>query len=304
MRALWLVIISVVAIAHHTLATAQEDGLADVIAAHNTFIEDGSDDARGQLLAALSAYNGPPAVQSVNAYLTLMNRDATGDNYQHIRQSARATETHLMPVRSVLPKHYVEAKYIAAVALFNDRQDRDAILEMTHVEGFARAHFDDAGEKPEWTEDLKWKAEAWRMAMQAYFESTGESHPAPSEIQEILATYPVDEHLLNALEIDSNIDTDLPQCSGRMIQRPGLRYPAGKARRGMFGAVILQLQFDENGNVVNPRVLASVPNGVFDDRSLSTVEKWRFKPDDPEAVGATCRIQASNVVQPLVFQLR
>ncbi|MEM9375281.1 MAG: energy transducer TonB [Pseudomonadota bacterium] len=304
MRALWVVIISVFAITHHTLAAAQEDGLADVIAAHNTFIEDVSDDARGQLLAALSAYDGPPTVQSVNAYLTLMNRDATGDNDQHLRESALAAETHLIPIRSILPKHYVEAKYIAAVALFNDQQDRNAILEMTHVEGFVRAHFDEAGEKPEWAEDLKWKAEAWRMAMQAYFESTGESHPAPSEIQEILATYPVDEHLLNALEIELKIESDLPQCRGRMIQRPSLRYPVGKARRGMFGAVILKLQFDEEGNVVNPRVLASVPSGVFDERSLSTVEKWRFKADEPKAVGATCRIQASNVVQPLVFQLR
>ena len=117
------------------------------------------------------------------------------------------------------------------------------------------------------------------------------------------ANYPVpaDTAASNDEDGRGQFENKLPQCEGKMIQRPKMRYPSGKAMRGMFGAVILGFELDQDGNVVDPKILASVPIEEFDDRSLETVGKWRFKPDDSDQVGVSCRVERSNVVQPIVL---
>lgn len=283
---------------------AQDLDVTDAVAAHEAFVEDPSKPNRSNLLGALEAYQGDATVETVNAYLALLKGDTSSGKYRDMRESALATSLHLEPVAEILPKQYMEAKYIAALAYFNTRQNSDAILEMAHVEGFTKAFVDEIGEKPEWAEDLRWKSDAWGMAMEAYFKSAKERHPSSEEVDEILASYGADEASLNDQAMQSLNESGLPQCSGTMIQRPKLRYPAGKAMRGMFGAVILGLEFDTEGNVINPRVLASIPIEEFDEKSLRVVGKWRYKPDDPEQVGVSCRLERTDVVQPLIFQMR
>lgn len=142
------------------------------------------------------------------------------------------------------------------------------------------------------------------MAMDAYFEAEREKHPSDNELDAILKSYNIDEDALSAKAMLSEDEAGLPHCSGRMIQRPKMRYPSGKALRGKFGAVILGLEFDDEGQVINPKVLASVPIEEFDEKSLRVVGQWRFKPDDPDQVGISCRLERTDVVQPLVFQIR
>ncbi|MCR9268963.1 MAG: energy transducer TonB [Hyphomonadaceae bacterium] len=284
---------------------AEEIDITEIAEAHSAFEAAPNDGSRDALFAALQDYRGPATVETVKAYWQLMTFDVEAGDQDKLRASAIATAEHLDPVADLLPQRYIEAKYIAAVAYFSDQLAQDAMLEMAHVKGFTTQYLDETGERPDWAEKLRWRADAWGMAMQAYFESAGERYPAEGEIDAILASYGYNEASLNAAAIESPGESSgLPHCRGSLVQRPRLRYPAGGARKGMYGAVILQLEFDQDGNVVNPTVLASVPVEQFEEKSLRTVGKWRYKADKPNAVGNTCALERTNVIQPLVFQLR
>ena len=285
-------------------AMAQTNDISGVLAAQDAFAATPSSETRNGLLSALAAYSGPPAVETVNAYLALIVSDSTSENVENMRESALAAAAHFEPVKDIIPQQFIEAKYVAAVAYFNDDPSPDAMIEMAHVEGFTKAYRDNLGEHPDWADDLKWKADAWGMAMEAYFISSRERHPSEADIEAVLANYPVPNDTEANSDGDDETENRLPQCDGKMIQRPKMRYPSGKAMRGMYGAVILGFELDPDGNVVDPKILASVPIEEFDERSLETVGKWRFKPDDRDQVGVSCRIENSNVVQPLTFLIR
>lgn len=283
---------------------AQDLDVTSVVEKHEAFTASATDDTRRALLDALAAYKSDPTVETVQAYLALMKSDTGSAEYSEMRETALATAAHLEPVSEILPRQYIEAKYVAAVSYFNHRQNADAILEMAHVEGFTRHFVDDVGEHPDWANDLKWQADAWGMAMEAYFESSRERYPGRDEVNAILDTYGSLEEAAYIGASETAVEYSLPHCPGQMIQRPKMRYPAGKAMRGMFGAVILGLEFDSEGNVINPRVLASIPVEEFDEKSLRVVGKWRYKADEPDQVGVTCRLERTDVVQPLVFEIR
>ncbi len=285
-------------------AVAQDADITDIVSAQDAYTAETTDDTRAALMAVLAAYDDTPTVETVNAHFVVMANDTIAGDYDNMLESGLATRSHLEPVVDLLPRQYAEARYIVGIAQFNGDVDDAAMLEMAHVEGFARAYRDQIGEQPDWARHLKWKAGAWGMAMDAYFESTRKRHPDEDDIERIRASYGADTEAMNAAAGTYIDDSSLPTCSGRMIQKPKMRYPAGKAMRGKFGAVILGMAFDAEGNVINPRVLASVPFEEFDDKSMSTVSKWRFKPDNPKQVGVSCRIQRTDVVQPLVFQIR
>lgn len=297
-------VLFVLAVCTASTAVAQDAELTDIVLAEDAYTAEATDQTRANLIAALAAYTDAPTVETVKAHLTVMVNDTVLSDFDKMLESATATRAHIEPVRDILPKQYAEARFIIAIAQFNGDVDEAAMLEMAHVEGFTEAYRDQTGEQPEWAWDLKWKADAWGMAMDAYFESTRKRHPDDDEIEQILASYGADTNTMNAAAFASIDESGLPTCAGRMIQKPKMRYPAGKAMRGKYGAVILGMEFDAEGNVINPRVLASVPFEEFDEKSLRTVGKWTFKPDDPKQVGVSCRLQRTDVVQPLVFQIR
>jgi len=285
-------------------AIAQDIDIAEIVRTQDAYIAEITEDTRAEFVAALAAYDDAPTVEIVSAHLSIMVNDTATKNYKNMLESAAAARVHLEPVSDLLPKQYAKARYTVAIALFHGNLEDDAMIEMAHVEGFARSYVDDTGEQPEWAWNLKWKAAAWGMAMDAYFESARKRHPSDDEIEQIRASYGADVSSLNGIENTRVDEPGLPPCSGRMLQTPKMRYPAGKALRGKFGAVILGMQFDAQGNVINPRVLASVPFEEFDEKSMRTVSKWKFKPDDPKQVGISCRLQRNDVVQPVVFQIR
>nr|WP_070960848.1 energy transducer TonB [Hyphomonas sp. Mor2] len=281
-------------------AKAQDLDVTEIVATSDAFAASPSDSTRAALLSALGAYSGEPTVQSVNAYIGLVMHDVQNQDNEATFESASAATAHLQPISDILPKQYIESRFVAAVAQFNTEQSPAAMLEMAHVKGFTRRHKDSLGERPDWAIDLGWKADAWDMAMEAFFESVREAYPSDGERRTIIDAYRTTEE-----EVVSRLsESGLPYCTGRMIQRPALRYPASKARNGKFGAVILGLELDADGQVINPTVLASVPVEEFDEKSLRVVGKWKFRPDDRNAVGVTCDLQRTNIVQPLVFQLR
>lgn len=284
-------------------ARAQDPDVTEIVAASESFSTTASATTRAALIAALSEYSGDPTVESVNAYVTLLLYDGSGDSSEDLYETASQATAHMEPVADIIPKQYLEARFLAAVAQFNIEPAPEAMVEMAHVEGRTRAFEDQIGERPDWARSLEWKADAWGMAMNAYFESARESHPDEAEIQAILASYRADVASRNARAARSLDERGLPFCSGKMIQRPAMKYPSGSDNRGRFGAVILEFDLDPEGQVIHPRVRASVPEGVFDEKSLRVVGKWKFKPDDRRAVGVSCRLERTNLVQPLTFAL-
>ncbi|MEC7291057.1 MAG: energy transducer TonB, partial [Pseudomonadota bacterium] len=275
--------------------------VTEIVAAKQAFSAQANEDTRAALFDALAAYDGDATVESVNAYMALLLHDATGDSIEDMYQSATAATAHFEPVSDILPKHYLEARFMAAVGLFNVEHAPEAMEEMAHVRGRAQSFEDATGERPAWATSLRWKADAWEMAMEAYFLSADEPYPSDSDIQSILASYGVDTATANARADRSVAERGLPFCSGKLVQRPKLRYPIGGVRRGMYGAVILGLELDEEGNVIDREILASVPENQFDKKSLRVVKKWKYRATDENAVGVTCRLNRKNLVLPLTF---
>ena len=284
-------------------AKAQELDVTEIVEAHEAYTARDSNRNRNRLLAALEDYQDDAAVETVQAYRAILANDIESGRYSRIRESALATAAHLEPVADVLPKLHIEAKFFAAIALFNGRQDSDAMIEMAHVQGLAQSIVDETGSRPDWATDLRWKAEAWRMAMEAYFMSTNARYPSEPKVQSVLDKYPYSEQSVTEEGESLQAEETLPRCPAKMVQKPRLRYSAKQAFKGMYGAVILGFQTDSDGRVVNPRVLASIPSEEFDQRSLDVVGQWRLEAENPEDVGVTCRLNNSNVVQPLTFSL-
>ena len=285
-------------------ATAQGDDVTGIVAAKDAFSASPTDANRGALIAALAGYNGNATVQSVSAYVRLLMHDALSEDDAQLVQSASLATAHMEPVSDILPKHYLEARFLAAVARFNQDPDPDLMLEMAHIEGRARAFTDTLGEHPAWAETLKWKADAWGMAMGAYFESQRERYPSDDDIQRVLALYGADVATRNARADRALNEEGLAFCRGRLIQRPAIKYPTGQRRRARIGAVIMEFDVDSGGEVINPRVRASVPEGVFDEKTTDVVGKWKFRPDNRNAVGVSCRLERKNIVVPVTFVMR
>lgn len=65
-------------------------------------------------------------------------------------------------------------------------------------------------------------------------------------------------------------------------------YPSMARDAEIEGVVMVQLDIDEFGNVVNARVLASVP--MLDQAALDAVRKWKFKPAKQRDVPVPVRI--------------
>lgn len=285
-------------------AAQAQTSITEIAQASEILIASPSPQARDRLFARLAEYSGPPSVQSVSAYLGLLAYEQDQQNHETLLNAATAAAEHLEPAAEIIPKPYLEARFLQALARFNHERAPAAMIEMAHVEGQARAYRTHIGEQPAWATALKWKADAWGMAMQAYFESEHDAHPSDEEIQAVLALYGSDLAARKALAARSLDENGLAFCTGRMIQRPAIRFPKVQAMRDLYGAVILEFDLDDQGEVQNPVVLASVPIAAFNEEALRTVEKWRFKPDRPREVNRSCRLNRSSIVQPLVFQLR
>ena len=284
-------------------SVAQENDISAILTAQDTYAADSNSATRAALLAELRAYAGEATIETMNAYLTVLANDSIAGDPSALRESGAATAAHLEPFADIVPKQYVDARFLGAVSAFNADLDPEALTELAHVEGFVRGLRDDTDNRPDWATHLGYRAQAWRLAMRAYFQSMDEPHPSLAAIDAILASYGADAVTINARASSLAEDNALPLCPGRMRQSPALKYPYRKAKAGMVGAVILGLEFDPEGNVINPEVLASVPFEAFDAKSLRVVNKWQFKPTRARDVGVTCRLERTNVVQPLVFLL-
>jgi len=302
-----LIVFIIVILGFALSASAQETGpdITEVVEAQTAWQAKKNSKTRKALKAALAAYDDDPTLETVRAHYDLLNHDIEHATPHKLRETAQAVVEHLEPVAEILPQPYIEAKYVAAIALFNSRQRREAVLEIAEVEGRTHAAVDEEGERLDWAEDLHWKAYAWRLAMDAYFKSGGTGRgPKEADVDAILEVWGASDEQLDARSRKSQTkDGALPHCDGELIKRPAMRYPTGQAQRGRFGSVVLRFGFDEAGNVKEPEVLASIPLEGFKDKAAKTVGQWRFEATEPNEVGKTCRLHRKKVVLPMVFAI-
>lgn len=290
-------------------AFAQERPTPDVteiVSAHEAFKTDSNKQSRNKLLRALTDYSDDPTTESILAFNDLVSYDVRQQKWKKLRESARAAFVHTESVADIIPKIHNSFGLLSSVALFNAERDSSAILEMAHVQGFAR-RIHDADQVTDWAKDSYHRADAWIMAMSAYFESRRKRFPQDEEVQAILAIYGADRETLNArartveTTDDETGEAPLPFCRGGLLQRPALEYPRGAARSGLVGAVIIQISTDEDGKVATAEVLASVPDEGFKEVALRTVKKWKYKADRSEQPSKSCRLNRENMVIPMSF---
>jgi TonB family protein len=292
-----ILILSLVSLAGFVSASAQSSDInVQIQKATSAFVEAPSTSTRAALVSELSAYQGPPTVQSINGHLSLLMYDAPSEDFPLILPTARAATAHLEPVADRLPKQYLDARFIAAVAAFNAEKDENAAYEMAHIQGMALGIEPD-GVWPDWAKSTHYQAKAWALAMLADLKADRRKSVSQDTFDDILAAYP-------ARKENQTASDALPLCEGKIRNRSRIQYPSLATRRGQWGALILEYDLNAEGRVINETVAAAVPEGFFEEESLEWVKKGRFRPKKPDEAGINCRIERRGIVQDLVFQLR
>ena len=64
----------------------------------------------------------------------------------------------------------------------------------------------------------------------------------------------------------------------RISYRPHPKYPVSALRRQIRGQVLIEASLARSGRVIDPRVVASDPEGLFDRVALKAVRQWRYRP--------------------------
>ena len=83
----------------------------------------------------------------------------------------------------------------------------------------------------------------------------------------------------------------LAGCAGVMEREPQLRwleggrpaYPSAAKAAGVEGHAVVEYRVDLEGRVRDPRIVESVPEGVFDAAALAAIRSWRYQPFDDGA---------------------
>ena len=71
---------------------------------------------------------------------------------------------------------------------------------------------------------------------------------------------------------------DTVDTAPQPVEQPPPTYPSRLRDKGVEGYVVLSLLLDENGRIVQKKVIESKPPGEFDQAALEGVSNWRFQP--------------------------
>lgn len=273
-------------------------------------------DSRQELDEALAAkVDSDLTYLSLTAFHNRYAEDAISHHWKRASESAAEAARHFAPYRSIVGDQWSDARIVAITSSFNYDPDTEDVLDMVrHVSALKKysASFD--SNRPDWIKEQYYLADAWQMAMSAYFHSNQGTRlgthlrgPDPKDLDARISDIEDETEGLacgippadNRYSPDE--ESSLPFCDGNFNMSPRLRYPSRAARKGMFGAVILKVGV-EDLNVANVEVLAAVPNEGFSDDLVDTVKKWRWEVEEG-VPGETCRTSRSNIIWPFVYQI-
>ena len=84
--------------------------------------------------------------------------------------------------------------------------------------------------------------------------------------------------LLEDIANDAIMSESTVDVKPKVQSRPPLEYPAGAAKDGIKGYVVINMLIGKDGNVEIAKVLESQPAGIFENAALNAVRSWRFSP--------------------------
>ena len=103
--------------------------------------------------------------------------------------------------------------------------------------------------------------------------------------------------LMGPMDIQLELEAPHSELSPLLVVQP--IYPLRAAMKEIEGFVIVEFTVKENGDVLNPVVITSEPEVLFDEAALNAVSRFRFKPR--EVGGDTVRVD--NVQLKFSFNL-
>ena len=274
----------------------------EILHAFATWVaSDGGKAADAAFSEVLGAHAGtPPSMLTLAAYEYYAADLAGSDDWAAVRERAALAVSHEVPVRDVVPRRWAAMALLSASAQFNRDRSTDALQEVADIESYLyrKRYVEDV----ENLEDVYYQASAWRQAMMAFFTSVkGRDFKIARRID--AQADAVREELNDLAKADGDDAEGPPLCTGHVVTPPRPTYPRDAARKGYVGAVILGFDFVD-GAPGNYRVLASVPDGQFEQTSLDGMKyfkwEWDAQQEDP---GCTKAKEAAGVY-PFNYALR
>jgi TonB family protein len=64
----------------------------------------------------------------------------------------------------------------------------------------------------------------------------------------------------------------------KLVQHSQPQFPATARRKGLSGCVDVQVRIDNNGRATGFKIAMSYPKGVFDEKAVLALDKWRWSP--------------------------
>ncbi|MAK60197.1 MAG: hypothetical protein CMK09_04400 [Ponticaulis sp.] len=272
---------------------------------------------RKDLKNALSDVRGKdPSFLSLRADLVLMNDFYSRGDWSETNEIARESVAQLANVKSSVPEGYYSAReYRATTGLLRGKtQNAQSDLYRLHAELKQQMsrYYAEGIAPPEWLVRVYWRVEAWRLGLDVYFEAystrgslgsyrAGEGSEKPlnkTAISAIADEYPL---VAGGGIPGDNLDDPRPICEGEWVRGKEIRYPGFEAFEAIVGAIVVRLELDEDGKVLSPEVLATVPGGGFDDEVINAVSTWRYARTDDSAPG--CRLKQNNVIWRVTFSV-
>jgi TonB family protein len=143
---------------------------------------------------------------------------------------------------------------------------------------------------------LKWRAEAWTLAIESYLTSNYEQ--IESHISTKLRPRELARPTMGEIAEDPAL-AQIPFCDGE-FEGKKMTYPSSKAYVGLVGSVIARLETDAKGKVVKVAVAAAVPGDGFGESVAKTLSTWSFKPAKGVDT-STCRMETRNRYYKVIF---
>ncbi len=301
-------------------ATGQHPIMAEreLLAAFAGFTAESTRDTRRELLAALNNIQDPTLL-SARAFMPLYADLASRDNLGDAAAVAGLAVRKLRPVRSSVLQYYLHAAETHATTSFLEAktlESHEALVrwnaELRELK--ASVGSDDA---PEWLERAFWRSEAWLGLAGVFYSSTDKNGDGSGRFRRGDVTY-LSEDAVAAIYQEYSIPDDfdvvltgqdvangLPVCGAIPRASDGLNYPRSALSNGDIGYTILRYDMDEDGYVIDEsvRMLAAVPEGVFEEEVIDSLSDWRFRVTG-DLRPPECYIQRTNIIHTISFSLR
>ena len=208
-------------------------------------------------------------------------------------KAAAAAADHASAFKNELFDEYAFAELTRITSDFNSRRKIEHYESIYQLQEDIAATLKTRGEthpdaNTKTLESLNHRTQAWKGAIGAYFDSTGKER----------ATKRIDETFA-ALNTDDTSEAEL--YPGGFDKLPRVEYPEGAAVNGRVGSVIAGFSV-KNGKPVDIKVVAAVPEKVFDQAVIKAIEPltWSLGEDvDP----SICTPNRENIVYPFIFNI-